>query len=149
MNEIDKPIYIELGKRLKDARHRKGYSLEDVANAAGKNKATIKRYEDASVRIDMDTLYKICNFLDVTPTTVSLHKDGLNFGVQEIRLVPKMHITEEMALQDKEVQEMNLFLSKLSDQMIENFIHTDIDNQRIILMMLKIDNIEEILKKLH
>ena len=64
MEGIEKSIYEAVGKQLKAARKKKGYSLVEVAKMVGKSKASIKRYEDADVRIDIDTLEAIGRVLD-------------------------------------------------------------------------------------
>ena len=65
MTKLDTPIYYELGKLLRQAREDKKISLDTLSVAIGgiKTKSTLKRYEDGFSRIDMETLYKICNIL--------------------------------------------------------------------------------------
>lgn len=147
MKELDKPIYVKLGKQLKQARLNKGYSLAEVAEMVGKSKVSIKRYEDASVRIDMDTLKKIS---DVLGMQVMDTQGVYNGEIVEhvINLYPKL---EEMIQYDEELQEAGRYFERLSERMMKEFIHLDINLQKSILMMLKFndEDINEVMKFLH
>ena len=137
MKKIDKPLYEHLGEQLKAARLRKGYSLQDVADFVGKSKVSIKRYEDASVRIDMDTLDSICFFLGVNIKEVDY--PGGDRIVTRYLLVPN----EEEAKEHAETKQLSL-----SDKLYEKFLKLDKDSQRIVLMMLKVENVDEVLDEL-
>lgn len=139
MNEIDKPIYVALGKQLKEARLRKGYSLEYVGDLVGKSKVSIKRYEDGVMRIDVDTLELICSVLDVKPMKVGLPTDS-NI-VDRVVLVPKDFEPLPFIPNDMPIP-------NLADTMFKKFLDLDIDSQKIVLMMLKMDNIDEIMELL-
>lgn len=65
MKKIDIDLYENLGRQLKAARIKKGYSMSQLGEIVGKSKPSIKRYEDATVRVDMDTLQRLCNALDM------------------------------------------------------------------------------------
>ena len=91
MKDIDRPLYVRIGQQLKTARLKKNYSLQDVADLVGKNKATIKRYEDATVRVDMDTLEKIANILDLQ-IVFNGNEIERNFGVYPR---PDIQLSEE------------------------------------------------------
>ena len=67
MNEIVRPLFVELGKEIKFNRKKKRMSLEALGNLVGKSKATIKRHEDGTSMIDGETLRKICLALDFKP----------------------------------------------------------------------------------
>lgn len=60
-NNID----IAIGKKLALLRCRGGYSQKDVANAIGVTFQQVQKYEVASNRIAVSTLYKIAKFLEV------------------------------------------------------------------------------------
>ena len=147
MKKIDKPLYVHLGQQLKAARLKKNYSLQDVADLVGKNKATIKRYEDATVRVDMDTLEKIANILDLQIMDVTTSFNGNevehNFGVY-----PRLDI---LLSNDKELQQANEFMNRFSNRFMERFIHLDVNLQKSILMMLNFneDEINELMEFLH
>ena len=147
MKELDKPICVKLGKQLKQARLNKGYSLAEVAEMVGKSKVSIKRYEDASVRIDMDTLKKISDILGMqVMDTQGVYNGEVVDHV--INLYPKF---EEMIQHDEELQEAGRYFERLSERMMKEFIHLDINLQKSILMMLKFndDEIDEVMKFLH
>jgi transcriptional regulator with XRE-family HTH domain len=142
MKKIDKPIYVQLGNQLRAARLNKGYSLAEVANMVGKSKVSIKRYEDASVRIDMDTLESLANIygmdiMDVTSTNPDNTINSMPFLVRKL--------DDDYIANDKELQRYYAYLTALSNKMFDNFMELDVDSQRIVLMMLKMDDIEKIL----
>lgn len=143
MKEIDKPLYVKIGKQLKEARIEKGLTLAEVGEKVGKTKVSIKRYEDASVRIDMKTLREICDVLDLQVIDAVMLDKNNNETEHIISLYPKDYDD------DLGFEEFGRFLDELSEQMFENFMHLDIDTQRIVLMMLKMENIDEILSELH
>lgn len=67
MVKFDKDLYVEIGKQLKEARLRKGMSLQDVSDAIGgdKTKQTIMRYENGTTRVETELLKRICNVLSL------------------------------------------------------------------------------------
>ena len=147
MKKIDKPIYIRLGKQLKEARLRKGYSLAEVAEMVGRSKVSIKRYEDATVRIDMDTLNKLSSILDMQVMDVSATIDGKEFG-RQLELYPKLEV---LLPEDRELQEANEYFTKFADKVMDKFVHSDISLQKSILIMLKFsdDEVADVMKFLH
>ncbi|WP_245978028.1 helix-turn-helix domain-containing protein [Absicoccus porci] len=80
-NIIDMELYASIGKQLKAARKSKGISLDTLSDLIGgiKTKSTLKRYEDGTSRIEVDTLKIICdqiglNYLNV----ISKARESLN-----------------------------------------------------------------------
>lgn len=67
MTKFDRQLYIEIGKQLKQARVKKGYSLDELSDAlmGAKTKSTLKRYEDGESRIDMEVMQALCSILDL------------------------------------------------------------------------------------
>ena len=65
MSIIDKELYKEIGKQLKEKREAMGYSLDTLTELIGgiKTKSTLKRYEDGNSRIEIDVLELICDKL--------------------------------------------------------------------------------------
>ena len=63
--KFDRVLFAEIGKQLKEARIKKGMSLQDMSDAIGglKTKQTIMRHEDGTTRIDTETMEAICNVL--------------------------------------------------------------------------------------
>lgn len=147
MKKLDKPIYVKLGKQLKQARLNKGYSLAEVAEMVGKSKVSIKRYEDASVRIDMDTLKKISDVLGMQVMDSTAEYNG-EIIERVVNLYPKF---EDMIQYDEELQEAGRFYERLAERMMKEFRYLDINLQKSILMMLKFsdEEIDEVMKFLH
>lgn len=75
MTKFDKQLYVEIGKQLKQARLKKGYSLDELSEAlfCVKTKSTLKRYEDGESRIDMEIMQAICSILDLDMGEVIRH----------------------------------------------------------------------------
>ena len=149
MEGIEKSIYEAVGKQLKAARKKKGYSLVEVAKMVGKSKASIKRYEDADVRIDIDTLEAIGRVLDFDAKKlfVSTGMEVMDGFLSDSEYDARLGFKPEMDISEK--KEFTSFLISLADKLLENFMRLDIDQQRIVLMMLKFDNVEEILDRIH
>jgi len=71
MTKIDKVLYEGLGEQLRENREKRGYSLEQVAQAVGLTKKTIQRYETAESRITTDNLKAICGFLGIEISSIT------------------------------------------------------------------------------
>lgn len=57
-----------IGERIKEARGKKGYSLEDVAKLVGTSRQTINRYETGIIKnIPTDVIERLSVALGVTP----------------------------------------------------------------------------------
>jgi len=135
MKKIDKPLYESLGKQLKKARLNKGYSLEFVGDMIGKSKVSIKRYEDGVMRIDMDTLETLCAVLGVKPIERGYATD--TSIVDRIVLVP---------IDFEPLPFIDLPTPDFADKLFKKFLDLDHDTQRIVLMMLKFEDVDEIMK---
>lgn len=61
MIEISK----EIGKSIRNFRKMKKLTIEDLANKILKSKATVSKYEKGEITIDIVTLYKIANTLQI------------------------------------------------------------------------------------
>ena len=59
-----------VGMRIKKIRKKKGLTIEDLGKRINKSKATISKYENGSVAIDLDTLADIAAALDVNLMTL-------------------------------------------------------------------------------
>lgn len=57
---------LTLGKRAQRIRNEKGLSIESLAKSANVNKNTVVRFEKG-ISTRLDTIYKICNVLEVSP----------------------------------------------------------------------------------
>lgn len=59
---------MSLGSRIKELRTQKGVSVDDLASRTGISRATLYRYENASIKkIPVDILEKICSALEIMP----------------------------------------------------------------------------------
>lgn len=56
MNEFDAPFYQIIGRKLRQLRNEKGYTLEQVARQNGTTTKTIQRYEKGERKVDSPTL---------------------------------------------------------------------------------------------
>lgn len=73
MSELD---YIEIGRRIRQAREDKNLTLADLAAEIGLNKSTILRYESGEIRrIKLPILEAIASALGVNPSWLSLETD--------------------------------------------------------------------------
>lgn len=59
-------LFIEIGKRIRDAREQAGLTGEQLADRLGIGQSSISRWENAQYRITLPTLVKIANALDVS-----------------------------------------------------------------------------------
>lgn len=55
----------EIGEKIRIFRKRKGMTLEELAKALFKSKATVSKYERGEITLDIITLYEISNILNV------------------------------------------------------------------------------------
>lgn len=65
-----KPLICE---KIKDARHKFGYSLEDLAKALNykKNRQTLHKYETGILNIPYDILFEICRIFNIEDIDIS------------------------------------------------------------------------------
>ncbi len=79
---------LTLGKRAQRIRNEKGISIEMLAKLANVNKNTVVRFEKG-LSTRLDTIYKICNVLEVSPFKLIEGK-----LVEERDYAIKKHVTE-------------------------------------------------------
>ena len=58
---------VNIGGRLKKARHEKGFTLKVVAEKSGYSKALISRIENGNVSPSINSLLKIASALEIKP----------------------------------------------------------------------------------
>jgi len=61
MNEIN----VHIGSRVRNYRRMKGLTLQQLADAIHKSRATVSKYETGEITLDIETLYDISSALDV------------------------------------------------------------------------------------
>lgn len=77
----------EIGNRIKQAREKKGITLQDVADIVGVAKSTIQRYESGSIsKLKLPVIESISNALDVSPLWITLKSDSIHDTEQKNKL---------------------------------------------------------------
>ena len=64
--EEENRLFIEIGKRIRDAREQAGLTSEQLADKLDISHSNISRWENAKYKITLPTLVKIANALDVS-----------------------------------------------------------------------------------
>ena len=54
-----------VGQRIKKYRKSRGYTIEQFSTMINKSKATLSKYENGAITIDIETLYEIAQALDI------------------------------------------------------------------------------------
>ena len=54
-----------VGQRIKKYRKSRGYTIEKLSSMIGKSKATLSKYENGTITIDVETLFDISKALDI------------------------------------------------------------------------------------
>ena len=54
-----------VGQRIKKYRKSRGYTIEQFSSMINKSKATLSKYENGTITIDIETLYEIAKALDI------------------------------------------------------------------------------------
>lgn len=65
MQNNNKEICREIGKKIRVFRKKQNLSLEDVASAVYKSKSTLSKYEKGEISIDIETLYELADALHI------------------------------------------------------------------------------------
>lgn len=65
MNEIERE---SIGKRLREARKRKGFNQTELANLLGKSLRTVQKYESGEIEISIAMINELAKKLDTTAT---------------------------------------------------------------------------------
>jgi transcriptional regulator with XRE-family HTH domain len=58
-------IAVEIGKKIKSFRKSKGLTVQQLADLLHKSKATVSKYENGDIGIDIETLYEIAAVLNL------------------------------------------------------------------------------------
>ena len=66
---------IETGKKIRYFRTGKNMTLEELAAAVCKSKATLSKYEKGEIVIDIETLYEIADALEIHIDQLHVHQD--------------------------------------------------------------------------
>lgn len=66
MKELREVDYVKIGNRVRETRHRKGITQEQLSKITGFSQPHIGHVESAKTKVSLPTLVKIANALDVT-----------------------------------------------------------------------------------
>lgn len=107
------------GEQLKTLRKLKGYTQESLAESIGINLRQLARIEAGESFISSDTLYKICQTLQITP------KNLFDFDIQEEILMTGTHSKVHFNV----IKEDNIFRLVLTENNTSNSI-TEYDKEQ-------------------
>ncbi len=107
-----------IGQRLKSARAKCGFTLDELAKAANTTKQTIYKYEnDIITNIPNDKLEKICDYLKISPAW----------------LMGWSNVESETDIYGINKQEMLAYLSKHNPELLDTYKHIT-DNENLSLL---------------
>ena len=61
-----------VGQRIKKYRKSRGYTIEQFSAMINKSKATVSKYENGTITIDVETLYDVARALDIDPAAIQV-----------------------------------------------------------------------------
>lgn len=70
MEEIDSYV----GGRVRNYRKMKGLTIQQLADAIHKSRATVSKYETGEISMDVGTLYELCQILEVDMSQLADHR---------------------------------------------------------------------------
>jgi transcriptional regulator with XRE-family HTH domain len=93
---------LTLGKRAQRIRIEKGVSIEVLARAASVNKNTVVRFEKG-IPTRMETIYKICNVLEVSPLHLVEGKlvRGRDYDIQKHTELPRKNAAKPVTRSER------------------------------------------------
>ena len=95
-----------IGERIKQRRIDLGLSADDLANAIGKNRATIYRYENGNIEnLPITILEPLAKALHTTPADLlgrTLEKEPLKLSALEERIIMKLRQLNSEAIEEIE-----------------------------------------------
>ena len=114
---------VETGERIRERRVLLGISQETLAEAVGVTRNSISRYENGQTEMKLDVMYKICDFLKITPSDISpsrFHKDSeVDEEINEIVVMYKQLDKENRHIAFKTIRT----LLKSMIEILNNKIH--------------------------
>ncbi len=122
-------ISVETGKKIRYFRASRGMTLEELAAAVYKSKATISKYEKGDIVIDIETLYEIAEVLHV-------HVDQLLFSHEALA-------AEEHEVDPSFFRGLNRFyayyydgrIRKINRSVCDILSRTDVNQYKLIMYM--------------
>ena len=61
----NREISVQIGKRIRGYRKKRQMTIEQLAKAIAKSKATVSKYEKGEIAMDVETLYEVADALHV------------------------------------------------------------------------------------
>ena len=114
---------VETGERIRERRVLLGISQETLAEAVGVTRNSISRYENGQTEMKLDVLYKICDFLKITPSDISPSRfrkvNEVDEEINEIAVMYKQLDKENRHIAFKTIKT----LLKSMIEIINNAIH--------------------------
>ena len=114
---------VETGERIRERRVFLGISQETLAEAVGVTRNSISRYENGQTEMKLDVLYKICDFLKITPSDISPSRfrkvNEVDEEINEIAVMYKQLDKENRHIAFKTIKT----LLKSMIEIINNAIH--------------------------
>ena len=77
-------LSMEIGKKIRYFRTGKNKTLEELAAAVCKSKATLSKYEKGDIVIDIETLYEIADALQIHIDQLLVNRDKKETDEREI-----------------------------------------------------------------
>ena len=81
-------ISVEIGKRIRCFRQNRKMTLQELASAIYKSKATLSKYETGEISIDIDTLYNLADALHVRTEQLLYHRTAESEAPPEREISP-------------------------------------------------------------
>ncbi len=120
---------MEIGKTIRELRKSKGYSQEELAKKCGLNRNSIYNYETGKRDINIDTLTKIADALDVNLTTLMI--DEYLFMKSEIskkqQILKELRSAREQLSSPQPTVSNNETLKKIVDETLQDIKKLELD----------------------
>lgn len=101
---------MSLSSRLREARLQKGLKQEEVANALGKTKSVISRWEKGENRPDADSIFDLSELLDVNPNWLLEWEERYN---PELTIKERSFLAKYRALSDYQKETVDILVDRL------------------------------------
>jgi transcriptional regulator with XRE-family HTH domain len=112
------------GKRMKELRQRKDVTLDKLAYDVNSTKATLSRYENNRRTPDIDFIYKIADYFNVTtdyllgrtddPNTVIIDNGNLPHALKDLDAIEVVKGAFDKGFSKEDIKEMLEFMEKMN-----------------------------------
>lgn len=141
MAKYDKGLHIEIGKQLKEARIKKGMSLQNMSDAIGgiKTKQSIMRYENGESRIDEPVMERMCNVLGLNVNEVVRSAELQRVLNTEYHLNVVGYDVQQNAAKLAQIVKAKVAKDQLKDDVAFAYEHADEKTQRAVRILLGLE----------